>query len=173
MPQMRHRRATLLATGGGMSFDGDELSSAWLRAVGFMLVPHTQQMRILLLFVTVLRVVVSGLSTRADIAKSEGKTTTQSLGTYNAWGFEEDLSQKSTGGCTSRRTWAREASKQPSEKDDRGGWCMEVRSARGAFFHCAYDASQGAIERTWPYWCVYGYKQTCVRSVDIWCSEMQ
>ena len=63
-----------------MVFDGEELSSAYIRELDFMLILRTQLMRIFILLVTVLHVVVFVLSARADIAKSGEKTMAQSFG---------------------------------------------------------------------------------------------
>ena len=104
-------------------------------------------MRILLLLVTVLRVVVSVLSTRADIAKSEGKTMTQSFGTYNAWGSEEDSSQNYSSRCTSRWTWAREArSSRPRRMIAvaGGAWRLGLRVGRFSTVHVAQVIEHGS-----------------------------
>ena len=63
-----------------MVFDGEELSSAYIRELDFMLILRTQLMRIFILLVTVLHVVVFVPSARADIAKSREKTMAQSFG---------------------------------------------------------------------------------------------
>ena len=51
--------------------------------------------------------------------------------------------------------------------------CIAARFARGAFFRRAFSASHGAIECTWPRRCVYGYKQTCVRTSRVYTSGAQ
>ena len=80
MPELQHHRPTPPATRGGMVVDGEELSSAYIRELDFMLILRMQLMCILILLVTVLHVVVFVPSARADIAKSREKTMAQSFG---------------------------------------------------------------------------------------------
>ena len=129
----------------------------------------TQQMRILLL-----RDVVSMLSTRADIVKSERKTMSQSLGSYNAGALRRIHVR---GPLAVAHLDGHGQGKPRSSLLRRmiavAGGARRLGVRVMPFFHCAYGASQGAIERMWPHRCIHGYKQTCVRSVDLWCSEMQ